>query len=103
MEQTLKAIQEFFTNPYVWATLAILSFLGVTDWIKNLILEFLKERGRKFRDLFNDKALRSSFYKWGRKNYRRLPPWAKKLSRWVENVLNKMGIKTRRRGGGRKK
>lgn len=103
MEQTLASIQDFLSTTYVWATLAVLSFLGITDWIKNLILEFLKEKGRSFIDLINDKALRGSFYTWSRKNYRRLPPWAKKLSKWLEGILNSIGIRTRRRGGRRKK
>jgi len=97
MGEILQSIKSFFENPYVWATLAVLGFFGVTDWIKHLILQFLKETGRNFRDLINDKALRSSFYKWCSKHYRQLPPWAKKLSNWTEQIANKMGIKTRRR------
>lgn len=81
MEQTLASIHDFLSTPYVWAAIAVLGFLGVTDWIKNLIFEFLKEKGNNFIDLINDKALRGSFYKWCRTNYRPLPPWAKKLSK----------------------
>lgn len=101
MEETLQSIKAFFENPYVWATLAILGFFGITDWIKNLVLQFLKETGHNFKELMNDKTLRSSFYKWCGKHYKQLPPWAKRFSRRVETIANKMGFRTRRRGGRR--
>ncbi|MBR5170869.1 MAG: hypothetical protein IKW85_09925 [Muribaculaceae bacterium] len=102
MKETLQTLKDFFDNPYIWATLAILGFFGITDWAKNLVLQYLKETGHNFKELINDKALRSSFYKWSGKHYKQLPPWAKRLSRKVENVVNKMGFRTRRRGGRRK-
>lgn len=102
MEDFLLTIKDFFENPYVWTILAILGFFGITDWIKNLVFLFLKETGHNFKELINNKALRSAFYKWCGKHYKQLPPWAKKASRRAEHVVNKMGIKTRRRGGRRK-
>lgn len=102
MEETLQSIKSFFENPYVWATLAVLGFFGITDWMKTLVLQFLKETGHNFKELMNDKALRSSFYKWSSRHYKQLPPWTKKLSRRIVAGANKMGFRTSRRGRSRK-
>lgn len=97
MESTIKLIQDFLNQPYQWLIIEILSILGITDYLKYLIRKFLKETQRRFRDLLCDKALRRSFYRWMGKNYKQLPPWAKKLSRWVERILLRIRYSLRRK------
>lgn len=106
METYIEQIQEFMNRPYVWITITLLGFLGVFDWLKHLVFEFLKEKGKSFRDLLKDKSLRRSFWKWAGKHYRQLPPWAKKISKRGEKIARSIGLKTRennRRGRRHKK